>query len=305
MKTVLIIGSLNMDASIQLSRFPASGETVMGQTVSYTPGGKGANQAVAAGKLASEEIGVNMIGCVGSDNFGLSLLKSLREANVNTSYIRTCHEATGLAVVMVDQGGKNQIIVVPGSNSFCDINYLSGMETAIQEADYVLFQLEIPHEAVYYGIRRAKELGKTILLNPAPAPEHIPDDILSMVDYLTPNERELLRLSGSVGESIEDYTTAAQELLAKGVANVIVTLGSQGALIVNRDMQCIIPAQKVHAVDTTAAGDCFNAAMIVALAEGKSLLDAVRFANTASAISVTRRGAQKSLPDRIEVTGIV
>ena len=290
-----------MDASIQLERFPAPGETVLGQSVHYIPGGKGANQAVAAGRLASGSR-VSMIGCIGGDSFGSTLLESLRSAGVQTPGVRSCQDATGLAIVMVDQKGSNQIIVIPGSNSCCDEQYLRSMDQAIQEADYVLLQMEIPHEAVYYSIRRAKELGKTVLLNPAPAPDHIPDEILPLIDYLTPNETELMRLSGQQGSSAEDYIRAAQALVDKGVGNLVVTLGSQGALIVNRETCQIIPAVTAKAVDTTAAGDCFNAAMVIALSEGRPLLDAVRFANAAAAISVSRRGAQQSLPTRSEVT---
>lgn len=289
-----------MDASIRLDRLPASGETVLGESVRYIPGGKGANQAVAAGRLAKESE-VSMIGCVGGDSFGDTLLESLQSAGVQTPGIRACQSATGLAIVMVDEQGSNQIIVIPGSNSSCDKQYLCKMDSAIQEADYVVLQMEIPYEAVYYAIRRAKELGKTVLLNPAPAPDHIPDEILPMIDYLTPNETELMRLSGQQGDSTEDYIRAARSFVEKGVGNLVVTLGSQGALVVNREMIEIVPAAKTNAVDTTAAGDCFNAAMVIALSEGKPLMEAVRFANTAAAISVSRRGAQQSLPTRAEV----
>ncbi len=301
MKSVLIVGSLNMDASVSAARLPVSGETVTGKSISYTPGGKGANQAAAAGKLADSSQ-VHMIGCVGKDVFGGRLIDSLAASNVGTQGIRMCDDcSTGSAIVMVDDTGANRIIVVPGSNSCCNTAYIQSMDAMLQKADYVMFQMEIPLDAVYYGIRRSKELGKTVILNPAPAPGPIPADILRLVDYLTPNETELMQIGGCGGEKLEYYTQAAKSLIDCGVGNVIVTLGSQGALVVNRDLEELVPAVPTEAVDTTAAGDCFNAAMVVALAEGKPLLQAVRFANAAAAISVSRKGAQSSLPARQEV----
>lgn len=301
MKSVLIIGSLNMDASVSTARLPAPGETIAGKSISYTPGGKGANQAAAAGRLASSSQ-VNMIGCVGKDVFGGRLIDSLATSNVGTQGIQVCDGfSSGSAIVMVDDTGANCIIVVSGSNSCCNIAYIQSMDAMLQAADYVMFQMEIPLDAVYYGIRRAKELGKTVILNPAPAPGPIPADILRLVDYLTPNETELMQISGCCGEKLEYYTRAARSLIRCGVGNVIVTLGGQGALVVNQDLVELIPAVSTEAVDTTAAGDCFNAAMVVALAEGVPLLQAVQFANAAAAISVSRKGAQSSLPTRQEV----
>lgn len=301
MKSILIIGSLNMDASVRVDRFPVSGETVMGKSVSFIPGGKGANQAVAAGRLAAGS-GVAMAGCVGDDGFGQVLRQSLETSRVDASWVQVRENcSSGFAVVSVDAEGHNEIIVIPGSNSLCDEAYIRGMDQVLERADYVVFQLEIPEQAVYYGIRRAKELGKTVILNPAPAPESIPDEILPLVDYLTPNETELMRLSGRSGSTIEDYAAAAGDFVKAGVANVIVTLGSQGALVVNREISRVVPGRKVKAVDTVAAGDCFNAAMVVALSEGRELLEAVDFANRAASVSVSRKGAQDSLPWREEV----
>lgn len=301
MKSVLIIGSLNMDVSVEASRIPVSGETVVGKSISYTPGGKGANQAAAAGKLAGDG-SVGMIGCVGDDAFGGRLVDSLAGANVSTEGIQVCADcSTGSAVVMVEDTGANRIIVAPGSNSCCDVAYIQSMDAMLQAADYVMFQMEIPIDAVYYGIRRTKELGKTVILNPAPAPGPIPTDILQLVDYLTPNETELMQICDCGGEKLEYYIQAAKSLVSCGVRNVVVTLGGQGALVVNRELAELVPAVATEVVDTTAAGDCFNAAMVVALAEGHSLLQAVQFANAAAAISVSRKGAQCSLPTRQEV----
>lgn len=301
MKSILIIGSLNMDASVSVDRFPVTGETVLGKSVRFVPGGKGANQAVAAGRLA-DGTNVAMAGCVGDDSFGEVLINGLKKSNVDASMIRVCQNcSSGFAVVSVDQNGNNEIIVIPGSNGLCDDDYIHAVDSVIAEADYVVFQLETPAEAVYNAIRRCKEMGKTVILNPAPAPDSIPGDILMLVDYLTPNETELMHLCGRTGTCLEDYIAAAKSFVDAGVANVVVTLGGQGALVVNQNVSQVVPGYKVDAVDTVAAGDCFNAAMVVALSEGRELLDAVRFANKAASFSVSRPGAQDSLPWRAEL----
>ncbi len=300
-KSILIIGSLNMDASVRVKRFPLSGETLLGESVSFVPGGKGANQAVAAGRLATKSK-VSMVGCVGSDSFGPALIDGLQNANVDASGIRTCQEiSSGFAVVTVDDQAHNEIIVIPGSNGLCDENYVRSMDDAIRAADYVIFQMEIPASAVYYGIHRAKELGKTVILNPAPAPDHLPSDILKDVDYLIPNETELMHLSGCSGTTIPEFTQAARTFVEAGVGHVIVTLGEQGALVVDRETEALVPSCPTKAVDTVAAGDCFNGALVVALSEGCSLLDAVTFANHAASVAVSRKGAQDSLPWREDI----
>lgn len=301
MKSILIIGSLNMDASVRTHRLPVKGETVNGESVSFIPGGKGANQAAAAGRLAA--VGsVSMIGCVGADSFGDELKESLRQSQVDVAGVCACENcSTGFAVVAVDSNGHNQIIVIPGSNALCNTEYIRSMDAMLQRADYVILQMEIPEPAVYDTIRRAKALGKTVILNPAPAPEHIPQEILAMVDYLTPNETELMYLAGREGNQLKDYIQAARTFVEAGTRNVVVTLGSQGALVVNKELCQVVPGQKTAAVDTVAAGDCFNAAMVVAMSEGRSLLEAVSFANKAAAISVSRKGAQSSLPWRREI----
>lgn len=290
-----------MDASVRAHRLPVEGETVNGESVSFVPGGKGANQAAAAGRLAAKG-SVAMIGCVGDDSFGDELKESLRQSKVDVGGICVCENcSTGFAVVAVDSKGHNQIIVIPGSNGLCNTEYIRSMDAMLQRADYVILQMEIPEQAVYDTIRRAKALGKTVILNPAPAPEHIPQEILTMVDYLTPNETELMYLSGRDGNQLEDYIQAARAFVEAGTGNVVVTLGSQGALVANKELCQVVPGRKITAVDTVAAGDCFNAAMVVALSEGRNLLEAVSFANGAAAISVSRKGAQNSLPWRQEM----
>ena len=299
-KGILVIGSLNMDLSIDLAKMPVTGETILGRGIAYKAGGKGANQACAAGKLGGR---VRMLGCVGQDEFGQKLVKSLSESGVETDYIKESRDLpTGTAVIYVDDNGDNSIVVIPGANMACDIEYLKAQDEQFHWCDYVVLQMEIPYEAVWYSVKRAKELGKTVILNPAPAPDEIPEEILSLVDYLTPNETEIIALNG---KSKDDIREGAEKLLSRGVSNVIATLGDRGALLVNRYGETFYPARKVVSVDTTAAGDCFNGAMVAALAEGQSEAEAILFANMASSIAVTRKGAQESLPIREEVAVIM
>lgn len=299
-KGILVIGSLNMDLSIDLAKMPVTGETILGRGIAYKAGGKGANQACAAGKLGGR---VRMLGCVGQDEFGQKLVKSLSESGVETDYIKESRDLpTGTAVIYVDDNGDNSIVVIPGANMACDIEYLKAQDEQFHWCDYVVLQMEIPYEAVWYSVKLAKELGKTVILNPAPAPDKIPEEILSLVDYLTPNETEIIALNG---KSKDDIREGAEKLLSRGVSNVIATLGDRGALLVNRYGETFYPARKVVSVDTTAAGDCFNGAMVAALAEGQSEAEAILFANIASSIAVTRKGAQESLPIREEVAVIM
>ncbi|MBC5709419.1 ribokinase [Hungatella sp. L12] len=299
-KGILVIGSLNMDLSIDLAKMPVTGETILGRGIAYKAGGKGANQACAAGKLGGR---VRMLGCVGQDEFGQKLVKSLSESGVEIDYIKESRALpTGTAVIYVDDNGDNSIVVIPGANMACDIEYLKEQDEQFQWCDYVVLQMEIPYEAVWYSVKRAKELGKTVILNPAPAPDEIPEEILSLVDYLTPNETEIIALNGKRKDDIRE---GAEKLLGRGVSNVIATLGDRGALLVNRYGETFYPARKVVSVDTTAAGDCFNGAMVAALAEGQSEAEAILFANIASSIAVTRKGAQESLPIREEVAVIM
>lgn len=299
-KGILVIGSLNMDLSIDLAKMPVTGETILGRGIAYKAGGKGANQACAAGKLGGR---VRMLGCVGQDEFGQKLVKSLSESGVETDYIKESRDLpTGTAVIYVDDNGDNSIVVIPGANMACDMEYLKEQDEQFHWCDYVVLQMEIPYEAVWYSVKRAKELGKTVILNPAPAPDEIPEEILSLVDYLTPNETEIIALNG---KSKDDIREGAEKLLGRGVSNVIATLGDRGALLVNRYGETFYPARKVVSVDTTAAGDCFNGAMVAALAEGQSEAEAILFANIASSIAVTRKGAQESLPIREEVAVIM
>lgn len=298
-KRILIIGSLNMDIVIEMKRMPLIGETVLGKNLTYVPGGKGANQAYAAGKLRGK---VTMLGCVGDDSLGQKLKENLAKSGTDVSYIKNIEgKPTGTAVIYVNDDGDNSIVVISGANEACDVEYLKQNETLFAENEYVMFQMEIPYETIFYGIRKASELGKTVILNPAPAPDSLPEDIWEKIDYLTPNETELLKLTGQQEMTMDSIRKGAYLLLEKGVKNVLVTLGEKGVLFVNGTDEKLFPARKVTAVDTTAAGDCFNGALITGLAEEMSFEEAILFANLASSVAVTRKGAQNSIPGREEL----
>lgn len=302
-KKILIVGSLNVDMVIEMEHMPAKGETVLGSSLAFVPGGKGANQACAAARLGGE---VKMLGCVGRDEFGEVQKRSLSACGVDTADFKlSADKGTGTASIYVDKEGNNSIVVVAGANQECDVDYLKKCDEAFQECDYIMLQMEIPYDAIFYAINRAKEIGKTVILNPAPAPESIPEEIFAKIDYITPNETELMKLSGKDGSTEKDYEKGADALLKKGTKNVLVTMGDKGSLLVNEGGAKRYPARKVVSVDTTAAGDCFNGAFAVALAEGKSCEESIRFATAASSIAVTRNGAQTSIPDRKETDEIL
>lgn len=302
-KKILVVGSLNMDIVITMKNMPLVGETILGEKLSHVSGGKGANQACAAASMNGD---VTMLGCIGNDDFGDTQLRLLSERGVKVEQLkRVDNLPTGTAVIYVNAQGNNSIVVVAGANSACDSAFLATREQAFMDADYLLLQMEIPTEAITYAIKRAKELNKTVILNPAPAPEHLSSKLLAQLDYITPNETELLKLTGLSGTDIPTMTKGAGILLKRGVKNVLVTLGDRGALHVNADGSRLYPTRKVKAVDTTAAGDCFNGAFVVGLSEGMSAAEAIRFANIASSITVTRAGAQQSIPTREETDSVL
>lgn len=303
MKKILTLGSINMDFSIYLKRMPQKGETVSAHRLSYQCGGKGANQACSMGKLGAK---TTMLGCVGLDSFGRKQLENLKLNHVDISYIRKIPEkSTGTAVIYIDDNGDNSIVVAAGANKDCNREYLKSLESLFSEYDFFVFQMEIPHDAVYYGIEQARKSGKTIILDPAPAPETIPETILKKIDYLTPNETELIALTALSEVNMENIQKGAKLLLEKGVKNVLVTLGEKGTLLVNHEKEIIYPARKVQVKDTTGAGDCFNGAFVTALAEGQTTDEAIQFASLAASIAVTREGAQSALPERKEVDALL
>jgi len=298
-KKILVIGSLNMDMVVNMSQMPRVGETVTGESITYFPGGKGANQAYAAGRLGGN---VTMLGAVGNDEHGNALTSSLASVGVDVSRILVSNaHHTGTASIYVDQNGDNAIVVIPGANAACNVSYLKANDAAFEACDIVLLQMEIPADAVFYSIKRAKELGKLVVLNPAPISGPLPDEIVSLVDYLAPNETELIKLTGLPDTSLANINLGRETLLAKGTQHLLITLGEKGAMIASKTEQEIYPTRKVKAIDTVAAGDCFIAAFVVGISEGKTIADAIRFANAASSITVTRIGAQASIPSRDEV----
>ncbi len=272
-----------------------------GSNLTIYPGGKGANQAFAAARLGGR---VSMVGRIGNDRTADELKKNLESVGVDTAYLqRDASVSSGIALISIDRQGQNQVIVVPGANGTFGVEQLAFCRELISSARIVMLQLEIPMATVLAAARIAGEGRATVILDPAPA-QYLPDDLFPLVDYLTPNETELAMLTDVAFNGSLDRSSAlqmARGLLARGAKKVIVKLGSQGALFVEKDQDYFWPSIPVVAVDTTAAGDAFNAALAVALAAGKSEFEAGEFATAAAAHSVTRQGAQPSMPNLQEV----
>ena len=294
---IIIIGSSNTDMGVRSSRFPKPGETIIGEGFFTNQGGKGANQAVAAARLGGN---VLFISSVGDDFFGERTLQSLRNEGINAEFTRIDRQKpSGVAVITVDNNGENTIVVNPGANSTLLPNDIQYVEDLIISNDFVLMQLEIPIETVEYIIGICSKKGVKVILNPAPAQE-LSRKASEQIYLLTPNEKEASLLSGIPVIDEASARKAAKALVAKGVQNVIITLGSKGILALYKEQFIYMRAKEVEVVDTTAAGDVFNGALVVALNEGQSIKAALNFANQASAISVTRFGAQSSAPYRHE-----
>lgn len=289
--SVLVIGSTNMDISVSVERFPKKGETLLGNEVNYKYGGKGANQACACGKLGAD---VTFLTCVGNDAHGHEIVEYLGSVGVDVSKVKYSNElSTGTAIINVDANGDNTIVVIQGANLACDVEYIRSHEECFKNCEYVLLQMEIPFDAIEEAIVLAAKYGKKVILNPAPASDRLNKDVYKYITYMTPNEVEVKVMSGSNGDLEEE----AEELMKLGVENVLVTLGAEGARLYTKDQTVInVAACKVNAIDTVAAGDCFNGAFVTALDRGDSEEVAMKFANRASAIAVTRKGAQESIP---------
>lgn len=301
MKRILVIGSLNMDMVMETSRMPKAGETIAGKSVMYAPGGKGANQAYAIGRLGGN---VGMIGAIGDDAFGAALKNNLEEVGVTTSGLEIISGTpTGQAFITVDERGENSIILIAGTNGLVTTQMIDNHLSEIEQSDIIVMQLEIPFEVVSYVKNIALELGKVIVVDPAPAVANLPDSFWVGIDYLKPNETELEILTGIHAESEEELKKGAKILLSKGVKNVIVTFGEKGCMLVSKDKEQVFPANKVPVVDTTAAGDSFTAGMVLALSQGMSCEEAIQFGQQVSAIVVSRKGAQTSIPTIEEVLG--
>ena len=300
-KKILVIGSLNMDMVIPVKELPQKGETILGGSPAHIPGGKGANQACAAGKLGGT---VTMLGKVGQDEMGRALKENLAAAGVEVTHVEETPDApTGMAVIYVGETGSNSIVVIPGANGLCDAAFIEANEELIAAHDIIVLQLEIPYDGVFRAIQLAKKHGRLVVLNPAPAPDFLPPEVIASLDYFTPNETEMARIAGLPVGGVEEAIAAGKKLVEAGVGTVLATLGEAGALLVTKETAQVLPTLRVQAVDTTAAGDTFNGAFVTALAEGMSQEEAIAFGNKAAAISVTRKRAQTSIPSREEVDG--
>lgn len=298
---ITVAGSLNMDFVVKVARLPRPGETVLGGDFVTLPGGKGANQACAAGRAGGR---VRMLGRVGDDVFGKELVLSLGRAGVDTAGVRvTAGTASGVALIFVESGGQNQIVVASGANARFVPQDVAGDFDA---GGLLLLQLETPLATVERAAALAADCGATVVLDPAPA-QPLPDALLARVSVLTPNESEALALLGRGGSSLAlaDAPEAARALRRRGARAVILKLGASGAWLEDEDGGRHFPPFAVEAVDATAAGDTFNGALAVALSEGRPLPHAVSFANAAAALSVTRLGAQSSMPERREIDALV
>ena len=295
---VVVIGSSNTDMIIQVPRIPRPGETVIGERFSTAPGGKGANQAVAAARAGAR---VTFVARVGTDHFGDEAIKGYERDGIDVSYIMRDEEApSGIAQIFVARDGENSIAVALGANENLSPQDVLAARDAIERADILLLQLEMPMETVEQTLTLGRELGIPTILNPAPA-RRVDAHILSRVSILTPNESETTALTGMPVGDIDSAAKAGRLLLDRGIQTVLITLGANGVLVAMKESMKHVPAFKVEAVDTTAAGDVFNGVLAVALGEGKSLHEAVQFASAASALSVTKLGAQPSIPTRDEI----
>jgi ribokinase len=298
MKQIAVVGSFVMDLIARVDAFPNDGQTIIGGAFLCLPGGKGANQAVAASRLGGS---VQMFGRVGTDGYGETFLNVFKEANIDISYVKKLAEfPTAVGLIQIDNRAENRIVVIPGANyGYTETDLMADSE-AIFKSDLVVTQLELRHEVTYKLIELCFEQGVPIVLNPAPAVK-IPNEILKKVTYLTPNETELEILTDLKIETLDDAKIAITKLLMLGIKVVIATLGKNGALIGSNDGFRHIPGYTVEAIDTVAAGDSFNGALAVGIVEGKPMTDIVAYANAVGALTVTKHGAIPSLPYTSEV----
>lgn len=291
-----------MDLVVQVNECPRAGETLAGTHFNMLPGGKGANQAVAASRCGAKTY---MLGCVGNDTFGQVLINSLESSNVNTTGIHRLHDiSTGIASILLEANGDNRIVIVPGANGKVSLDILNSALETITQSELVLLQHEIPLETVHACIGNCAQAGVPVLLNPAPF-YPLPPSLLPAIDVLILNETEASALTGIPVDGVETAREAAGRLRSDGCRTVIVTLGSTGAYLLDASGEIFQPAFEVHAVDTTAAGDTFVGAFTACKLAGRSLQDSMSFAAAAAAISVTRLGAQASIPEHDEVLGFL
>lgn len=296
MKPIIVFGSINMDLVAKTPRLPVAGETLQGYQFFTAPGGKGANQAVASARLG---IPTYLVGRLGNDDFGNQLRRGLQAAGVHTDGILVDDAASsGVAVIAVDDAGENNIIIVPGTNGRVNQQDVERLSNLLAGAAALLLQLEIPLPAVLAAAQAARKVGVPVILDPAPAQGDILPELYPLVDIITPNEIEASQLVGFPIDGQEAAAKASAELRQRGVSTVIVKLGAQGVFCGTEEETFFVPAFSVQAIDTVAAGDAFNGGLAAALAEGRSLREAVVWGAAAGAISATKAGAQPSLPDR-------
>lgn len=299
---VVVVGSSNTDMIIKLDKIPTPGETVIGGEFSTAAGGKGANQAVAAARAGGD---VTFVACVGDDMFGQQAMDGFVSDQIDVKYIvKDEKAASGVAFIFVDKKGENSIAVASGANFELTPDHIAQAADVIKSADILVMQLETPVNTITAAAKVAKDNGVKVILNPAPA-QPLGDDLLECLSVLTPNEIEAEVVSGVKVEDDASAEEAARVLLDKGLDSVLITLGPKGVFAANRDGAKMVPGFTVEAVDTTAAGDVFNGALSVALCENPSLDDAIRFANAAGALSVTKLGAQPSAPNRQEIEDLL
>lgn len=297
-RKIVVVGSCNTDMVINMERLPLPGETLLGGKFFMNAGGKGANQAVAAARLGGK---VDFVAKVGNDPFGLRSIDQYKAEGIGTKHVVVDKEhPSGVALILVDAHGENSIAVASGANAHLLSEDIDRAKGAIEDCDILLMQLETPMPTIEHAAQMARRAGCKVILNPAPA-HSLPESLLTNLYMLIANETEAEYISGTRITDMDSVARAADIICHRGVENVVITLGSKGAFIKERDTYHQVPALKVKAVDATAAGDTFCGAVCVALAEGRSITDAVTFANRAAAVTVTRMGAQSSLPYRREV----
>ena len=301
MGDVIIVGSSNTDMVLNVPDIPRPGQTLSGDRFAITGGGKGANQAVAAVRAGTSEQDIYFVACVGDDDLGESSLRNFVQEGINTAFVSTEKDiSSGVALIFVAANGENCIGINPGANARLSTGHLEKAREAICNSEVMLTQLEVPVATVLAALQIAKSAGTRTILNPAPAQE-LPVEIFALLDYFTPNQTETEMFTGIFPDTQERAEEAARVLLEKGVENVIITMGSKGVFCMNKELAEFVPAVKVKAVDTVAAGDTFNGALAAAIARGEALPVALKFANAAAAIAVTRKGAQESAPFLSEI----
>jgi len=302
MGKITVIGSLNMDLVVRTKRAPLAGETLAGSDLQFIPGGKGANQAVAASRAGAE---THMLGCVGTDAFGPALIDSLQRAGVGVGGVQTAGgTATGTAVIVLEEGGENRIIIIPGTNALVSPGFAERQWDAVARSDLVILQHEIPLESVHWLAGKAHRAGIRVVLNPAPI-YPVPAEVLAAVDVLVANETEASTLSGLAVTGRESAFEAAGLLNSRGVKTVIITLGGAGAVLAGGGQRLFQPAFPVEVVDTTAAGDTFVGGYAAQILEGKTPAEALLYAAAAAGLAVSRLGAQPSIPTRQEVEAFI